>query len=185
MKSGGYNHIGLATLDMDATKEFYEKALGFETVRYDRFDIAEGGFMRHLFMDTGNGELLSFLEPNGVAQIPAFDAGINQGLGVPNGFYHLAFEAGSMEELEETRKRLDARGVKVSPVIDHDWAKSIYFFDPVNNVSLEYCTLTREFTEDDRTHQYRFTAPFAVLEVDVDSLVAGEKSQLDNLVQQS
>jgi catechol 2,3-dioxygenase-like lactoylglutathione lyase family enzyme len=185
MTSGGYNHIGLATSDMAGTKEFYENVLGFRTVRHDRFDIAEGGFMRHLFMDVGNGELLSFLEPNGVAQIPAFDAGINGGLGVPNGFYHLAFEAGSLEGLDAIRKRLGERGVKVSPVIDHDWAKSIYFFDPVNNVSLEYCTLTREFTEDDRTLQYRFTAPFAVLEVDVDSLVAGEKSQLDQLAEQS
>jgi catechol 2,3-dioxygenase-like lactoylglutathione lyase family enzyme len=184
MTSGGYNHIGLATLDIAATKEFYETTLGFTTVRFDRFDIAEGGFMRHLFMDTGNGEMISFLEPNETGRIGAFDAGINKGLGVPNGFYHLAFEAGSLDGLEEIRRRLGECGVKVSPVIDHDWAKSIYFFDPVNNLSLEYCTLTREFNEDDRTFQYRFTAPFDVLEIDVDSLVAGEKSQMDNLATQ-
>jgi catechol 2,3-dioxygenase-like lactoylglutathione lyase family enzyme len=178
---GGFNHIGLATRDMDATKSFYEDVLGFTTVRYDRFDISEGGYLRHIFMDTGNGELISFLEPNEVAGIPSFDPGINEGLGVPNAFYHIAFEAGSVEELDRIREHLDASGVKVSPVFDHDWAKSIYFFDPVNKLSLEYCVLAREFTEDDRTYQYRFTGPAALLQVDIDAQIAVEESRWDTI----
>ena len=41
-----------------------------------------------------------------------------------------------------------AKGVKVSPVVDHDWAKSIYFKDP-NGLQLEFCTYTRAFNADD------------------------------------
>jgi glyoxylase I family protein len=181
MPNYGYNHVGLATKDMDATKAFYEDVLGFRTVRFDRFDITEGGQMRHLFLDTGHGQLLSFLEPTDVSSIPDFDPGINTGLGVPEGFYHIAFDGGSVENLDTIRGDLDSKGVKVSPVVDHDWAKSIYFFDPVNGVSLEFCVMAREFNEDDRTFQYRFTAPVAVLGVDIDALLAGEKSQLDTL----
>jgi catechol 2,3-dioxygenase-like lactoylglutathione lyase family enzyme len=185
MGNHGFSHVGLATRDMDATKEFYERVLGFETVRYDRFGIAEGGHVRHLFMDTGNGELISFMEPTGVDGIPpGFDAGINGGLGLPNSFYHLAFEADSVENLERVREHLDASEVKVTPVIDHEWCRSIYFFDPVNNLSLEFCTITREFTDDDRTLQHRFTAPRGILDVSVEGLEAAEASlfaELDDI----
>lgn len=178
MAGHGFNHLGLATLDMDGTIEFYVQTLGFPIVRFDRFDVAEGGHVRHVFMDTGDGELLSFIEPNGVEGITRFDAGINNGLGVPNAFFHIAFEADSPANIDRIRRDLDANGVKVSPVVDHDWCKSIYFFDPVNGLSLEYCHYARELTEDDRTYQYRFTAPKAVLSVDVDGLIATEESRL-------
>jgi catechol 2,3-dioxygenase-like lactoylglutathione lyase family enzyme len=167
---------------MDATKAFYEGVLGFETVRYDRFDISEGGQIRHLFMDIGDGQLISFMEPTGINGVPSeFDAGINGGLGVPNSFYHVAFEADSVENLERVREHLDSHGVKVTPVMDHDWCRSIYFFDPVNNLSLEFCTIVRDFTEDDRTLQHRFTAPRALLEVSVEALEATEASRFAEL----
>lgn len=179
MNQAGYNHLGLATRDMDKTIEFYVGQMGFKIVRFDKFDIAEGGHMRHLFMDIGNGQLLSFIEPNDVDGVANdFDAGINKGLGVPTGFFHIAFEAESENGLEEIRQGLDASGVKVSPVVDHEWCKSIYFFDPVNGLSLEYSTYSREFNEDDRTFQYRFTAPRAILDVDVDGLIAAEESRM-------
>jgi catechol 2,3-dioxygenase-like lactoylglutathione lyase family enzyme len=179
MTKRGFNHLGLATRDMDATLRFYVDVLGFPVARFDRFDIAEGGYMRHVFLDTGDGELLSFLEPNGVPGVKAdFDAGINDGLGVPNAFFHIAFEAGSEEGLDRIRELLVSSGVKVTPVVDHEWCRSIYFFDPVNGLSLEYSYLAREFTEDDRTFQYRFTAPAAVLSVDVDGLLAVEESRM-------
>jgi hypothetical protein len=49
--------------------------------------------------------------------------------------------------------------------VDHAWAKSIYFRDP-NGLSLEYCCLTRNLTEDDATMQDRFTIGRAALELD-------------------
>jgi hypothetical protein len=49
-----------------------------------------------------------------------------------------------------------AKGVKVSEMVDHDWAKSIYFKDP-NGMQLEYCCLTREFNDHDGLMQDRFS----------------------------
>ncbi len=93
-----------------------------------------------------------------------YDAGINRGLGVPASFYHFAFEAGSPAALADKRDELRAKGVEVTDIRDHDWAQSIYFKDP-NGLSLEYCCVVRNFTEDDATMQERFTVGRAALEV--------------------
>lgn len=74
---------------------------------------------------------------------------------MPEGFYHFAFEAGTVAQLETKRAELIAKGVKVTPVTDHEWAKSIYFKDP-NGLLLEYCAYTRELNEDDARMQPRF-----------------------------
>ena len=156
MSHKGFSHIGLSTRDLDKTRAFYEQTLGFKAVRCDIIKIAEGGQIRHIFFDTGRDQLLAFMEPQGVASIPAdYDAGINDGLHVPGSFYHFAFEAGSLDALQAKRQELLAKGVLVTDIVDHEWAKSIYFKDP-NGISLEYCCLARDVgTADDVTMQIR------------------------------
>jgi catechol 2,3-dioxygenase-like lactoylglutathione lyase family enzyme len=165
MSHRGFSHIGLSTLDLDKTCKFYEGVLGFKPVVADTIKIEEGGRLRHIFFDVGRGQLIAFLEARGVPDVPAeYDAGINRGLGVPAAFYHFAFEAGSDAALADKRDELRAKGVEVTDITDHGWAKSIYFKDP-NGLSLEYCCLMRDFTEDDATMQERFTIPRAALEM--------------------
>jgi hypothetical protein len=63
--------------------------MGFTVVRCDIIKMAEGGQIRHIFFDAGRGQLLAFMEPQGVPGIPAdYDAGINADLGLPGAFYH-------------------------------------------------------------------------------------------------
>ncbi len=156
MSNKGLSHIGLSTLDMDKTRDFYENVLGFKAVRCDIIKIKEGGQVRHVFCDAGQDQLIAFMEPNDVSAIPSdYDAGINNGLGVPGAFYHFAFEAGSPAALEAKREELLGKGLTVTDIVDHQWAKSIYFKDP-NGISLEFCCLTRDVgTEDDVTMQQR------------------------------
>ena len=156
MSIKGFSHIGLSTLDMDKTRDFYENILGFQAVRCDIIKFKEGGYVRHIFFDVGKDQLLAFMEPNGVPGIPSdYDPGINRGLGVPGGFYHYAFEAGSVAALNDKREELIEKGIIVTDVVDHEWAQSIYFYDP-NGISLEFCCLTRDIgTEDDVTMQQR------------------------------
>ena len=156
MAHKGWSHVGLSTLDMDATRAFYEGVLGFKAVRCDIMTIKEGGRIRHVFFDTGGGQLIAFMEGRGIPGMPVeYDAGINRGLGLPDAFYHFAFEAGSRSELEQKRAELIDKGVKVTPVVDHDWAASIYFKDP-NGIMLEYCCYTRALNDDDARMQPRF-----------------------------
>ena len=156
MSHKGFSHIGLSTRALDTTRDFYEQVMGFKVVRCDTIKISDGGRIRHMFFDTGRDQLLAFMEPQEVPGIPAdYDAGINEGLGVPGSFYHFAFEAGSVDALEAKRQELIDKGLAVTDIVDHEWAKSIYFKDP-NGISLEYCCLTRDIgTEDDVTMQVR------------------------------
>jgi catechol 2,3-dioxygenase-like lactoylglutathione lyase family enzyme len=166
MSDRGFSHIGLSTLDLDKTRAFYEDVLGFKPVVADTLRVKEGGSLRHLFFDVGRDQLIAFLEARDVPDVPArYDAGINRGLGVPAGFYHFAFEAGSEAALADKRDELRVSGVKVTDIVDHGWAKSIYFKDP-NGLQLEYCCMVRNLTEDDALMQERGTIPRAALELD-------------------
>ena len=156
MSNKGFSHLGLSTLDMDKTRAFYENVMGFRAVRCDLIPVKEGGRIRHVFFDTGRDQLMAFMEARGVEGIPAeYDTSISRGLGVPPAFYHFAFEAGSEAGLDQKRQELKDKGIEVTEVVDHGWAKSIYFNDP-NGLMLEYCCLTREFNEDDAKIQPRF-----------------------------
>jgi catechol 2,3-dioxygenase-like lactoylglutathione lyase family enzyme len=152
----GLQHVGLATHDMEATLAFYEEVLGFEAVVCEMIPFDDGGAIRHAFFDTGQGELIAFMECNQVRGVaPDFDAGINRGLGIQGGMIHFAFEAESVDKLAAKREALIARGVTVSEIVDHDgWCKSIYFEDP-NGIQLEYCCLTRALTPDDAVPKVR------------------------------
>ena len=71
--------------------------------------------------------------------------------------YHLAFDAGSIEELHATRSELIAKGIKVTPMVDHDWISSIYFKDP-NGLLLEYAAQTRAPADPQVSAGRRITA---------------------------
>ena len=165
MKHKGFSHIGLSTLDLDKTRAFYEGVLGFKPVVADTITIEEGGHLRHMFFDVGGGQLIAFLEPNGIPDVPAkYDAGINRGLGVPAGFYHFAFEAGSTVALAQKRDELRGKGVETTEIVDHGWARSIYFKDP-NGLSLEYSCMVGNRPEHDAMIEGEFTLPRSALEL--------------------
>jgi catechol 2,3-dioxygenase-like lactoylglutathione lyase family enzyme len=152
----GFSHVGLSTLDLDATRAFYQDVLGFEPVRCDILEFEEGGRIRHIFFDCGDGELIAFMEPRDVAGLPrTYDTGINRALGLPPFVYHFAFAVESHEALLAKRGALLAHGVKVTPVVDHEgWMESIYFKDP-NGVLLEYAWQSRPLEADDARMQVR------------------------------
>jgi len=165
MTHQGFSHIGLSTLDLDKTRAFYERVLGFKPVVADTITIEEGGHLRHMFFDVGGGQLIAFLEPNGVPDVPEkYDAGINRGLGVPAGFYHFAFEAGSATALTKKRDELRAKGVETTEIVDHGWARSIYFKDP-NGISLEYCCIVGGRPDGGEMMRGQFTVPRGALEL--------------------
>jgi glyoxylase I family protein len=150
-----FSHVGLSTLDMDATRAFYEGVLGFRAVRCDILEVEEGGRIRHVFFDAGDGQLIAFMEPRGIPGLPEkYEAGINRGLGLPDAFYHFAFEVASVAALQAKRAELIAKGVKVTPIVDHEWMQSIYLKDP-NGLMLEFAVQTRALGPGDDVPQVR------------------------------
>lgn len=146
----GLSHINLATLDLEATRDFYESVLGFRVVGAAIYKVKEGGRLRHMQFDIGKGQMLSFLEPNEVPGLPEdFPTDMNSHLGLPPNFYHLAFEAGNVQQLKAKRRELIEKNIAVTEIADHGWSQSIYFDDPVNGLKLEYSCVTRELRGED------------------------------------
>ena len=54
-----FHHVAITTRDLEASNRFYTDAMGFELVKVDVIPFLEGGWARHLFYDTGNGELIA------------------------------------------------------------------------------------------------------------------------------
>jgi len=153
--SNGVHHLGLATLDMDRTIDFYTRNLGWKVSWCDVIEPPEGGRIKHAFMDTGDGTLVAFMCPEKVPSIPQeFKTDINSAQHLPPAFYHFAFDCDTVEDLERKRADLLAKGVDVTPVVDHEWCRSIYFNDP-NGLLLEYCATVREFNADDQIMKHR------------------------------
>ena len=145
----GFSHVGVSTHDMEATIRFYSKILGFPRVGEDRIRVKEGGSLRQVSFDVGEGQYMVFMESKGVHGIPAdYDTGINGALGVPRGMYHFALRVPSLDALVSSAQELERCGIEVSPIIDLETAKSVFFLDP-NGIQLELCYQTRPFNECD------------------------------------
>jgi catechol 2,3-dioxygenase-like lactoylglutathione lyase family enzyme len=143
----GFHHVAIAARDLDATHRFYTEAMGFELVKVDVIPILEHGWARHLFYDTGNGELFAIWDLHDEA-LTDFDPAISTGLGLPNFVNHIAFTATDLDDLDTRKDRWLAHGHDVVR-IDHGWCTSIYANDP-NGIMVEFCTSTRVLTDDDR-----------------------------------
>ncbi|HEV3293996.1 MAG TPA: VOC family protein [Streptosporangiaceae bacterium] len=110
------NHAVLYVHDLAAAVDFYTTALGFEI----RTQIpGQAAFLRA--PGSANDHDLGLFGIGGAA-IPAVT--------VPRaGLYHLAWEVGTLAELDEIRRALDARGALVG-ASDHRVSKSLYAKDP-------------------------------------------------------
>jgi catechol 2,3-dioxygenase-like lactoylglutathione lyase family enzyme len=141
-----FHHVAIAATDLEATHKFYTEAMGFTLVRVETIPFLEDGWARHLFYDTGNGEMLAIWDLHN-DKLPAFNPAISTGLGLPNFVNHIAFESKSLEDLDARKDRWLAHGYDVVK-IDHGWCTSIYNNDP-SGTMVEFCCTTRVFTDDD------------------------------------
>jgi catechol 2,3-dioxygenase-like lactoylglutathione lyase family enzyme len=141
----GFSHVGVSTHDMDATIRFYEGLLGLVRVAENLTKVRSGGTLRQVYFSLSSDEFIVFMEARGIRGIPPnYEVGINRALGVPAGMYHYALKVLSLEDLNERRKDLEAKGVDVSEIIDLGHASSIFFSDP-NGLQLELSCHTRQF----------------------------------------
>jgi catechol-2,3-dioxygenase len=111
------NHAVLYVHDLAAAVAFYTEALGFE-VRSQMGDRA--AFLRA--PGSANDHDLGLFALDGAPAIPR-EAAPRVGL------YHLAWEVGTLAELDEARQRLTDRGALVG-ASDHRVSKSLYAKDP-------------------------------------------------------
>ena len=121
------HHVAYRCRDAKQTVQWYRQHLGMEFV----LAIAENQVpsthapdpYMHVFLDAGQGNVLAFFE---LPSAPAMGRDEN----TPAWVQHLAFKVGSVQELHETKARLEAADIEVVGVTDHAIFQSIYFFDP-------------------------------------------------------
>ncbi|MHB8669994.1 MAG: VOC family protein [Acidimicrobiales bacterium] len=124
----GVHHLAMVTPDMDATVRFYHGVLGMRLVA-----TLSAGPMRHYFFEVAPGNTIAFFEWDG-ADTYAKPAGVR--VDMPLQFDHLSLQLPDEAALLALADRLDRAGVEVTPVVDHDILRSVYFTDP-NGIALE------------------------------------------------
>ena len=131
-----FHHVAITTKDLDATHRFYTEAMGFELAKVEAqpTPTPEDGWARHLFYDTGNGEMLAVWDIHD----PIFDGyrtEISTGLGLPPWANHIAFDAIDRDDLDAKLKRWRDYGLDCVR-IDHGWCISIYADDRAEALEL-------------------------------------------------
>ncbi|MDB5531858.1 MAG: Glyoxalase/bleomycin resistance protein/dioxygenase [Hyphomicrobiales bacterium] len=134
----GLFHYAYPCRDAEETRAFYEDILGLPLVSCMLVDsvpsTGEPGPYAHLFFEMGDGSYIAFFDlGNNAMPLPSPN--------VPKWVQHFAVEVPSVADVEAMKQRLDAAGVEVLGVVDHEFIKSIYFFDP-NGLRLEITTRT-------------------------------------------
>jgi catechol-2,3-dioxygenase len=119
------NHAVLYVRDVQATRDFYEQVLGFETLIWMP---GQGAFFRAPG-STNDHDLAAF-------QVGA-DAGPSAAGHGTVGLYHLAWEVDTLDELERIGGLLQERGAMVG-ASDHVTTKSLYARDP-DGIEFEVC----------------------------------------------
>lgn len=142
-----FNHVALATRDLDVTHEFYTEAMGFSLVKVVVGPTDnEGGWAKHAFYDTGDG-MIAFWDIHDAVIGTDFPVDLSRSHGLPVWVNHLAFDAATLDDLEAHKQRWREHGRTVSE-IDHGFCTSIYTVDP-NGIMVEFCCITRPFTEEE------------------------------------
>lgn len=134
----GLYHYAYACRDAEETRHFYEDILGLPLVNCMLSDrvpsTGEEKPYAHFFFEMGDGSYIAF-----------FDLGENQmpqpSPNTPAWVQHFAIETGSVDDVLAMRQRLVEHSVEVTGLVDHEFVKSIYFFDP-NGLRLEVTART-------------------------------------------
>ena len=138
MKLQGLHHVTAITHGSSQTREFFADILNMELIK-DNQRGSSGTDQQVFGLEGGRpGSMLSFIES------PVAPSG-NVGVGT---VHHVAFAVEDEDVQLNWRERLLARGVRVTPVLDRKYFKSIYFREP-NGILLELATVPPGFGVDE------------------------------------
>lgn len=127
------HHYAYKARDAEETRHFYEDILGLPLYHIIQSDYVpstdEYCPYTHFFFRLQDGSFIAFFDLGD-------DVKPEPSPNTPLWVNHIAFRVNTVQELEDTKARLQAHGVEVLGVTDHHIFKSIYFFDP-NGIRLE------------------------------------------------
>ncbi|MDH5505972.1 MAG: VOC family protein [Anaerolineae bacterium] len=123
----GMHHISAIGSDIQRTHAFFGELLGLRRVKMTaNFDNPDAA---HWYWGTGNGEpgtLITYFEHD-PAKAPRVQMGAGQ-------THHFAFSVADEDSQLEWREKMIRAGLRVSPVMDRVYFKSIYTNDPDGHI---------------------------------------------------
>ena len=127
------HHFAYKARDAEETRQFYEDILGLPLYHIIQSDYvpSTGEYCpyTHFFFRLQDGSFIAFFDLGD-------DVKAEPSPNTPLWVNHISFRVDTVQELENTKARLEAFGIEVLGVTDHHIFKSIYFFDP-NGIRLE------------------------------------------------
>ena len=150
----GLHHYAYRCRDCEETRAFYEDILGLPLVHVIRSDVVPSTGEHcpyvHIFFRMADGSHLAFFDlGDDVAAAPSPNT--------PSWVNHIALRVDSLDALRAAKARLEAAGIEVIGITDHDIIESIYFFDP-NGIRLEL-TVPTASAETTSRHEQEAHAP--------------------------
>lgn len=128
-------HIVLNVRDAARSRDFYTRTLGLKVAHED---LERGAVF--LCFGEAHHDLALF-------QLASGDA---LGAAQP-GLHHMAWQLGSVEELQAAYRELKALGVPIESTVEHNVTRSVYFPDPDGNRVELYCDMVANGFEAMRT----------------------------------
>jgi catechol 2,3-dioxygenase-like lactoylglutathione lyase family enzyme len=133
----GLHHFAWRCRDAEETRHFYEDILGLPLTHVIRKDsvpsTGEHCPYVHIFFRMADGSHMAFFDLGD-------DTAAEPSPNTPGWVNHIALRVDSEQALEDMKARLQANGIDVIGITDHDgYIHSIYFFDP-NGFRLELTT---------------------------------------------
>lgn len=151
------HHVAYRCKDAKETVEFYRDKLNMEflvAIAEDQVpSTKEPDPYMHVFLDAGNGNILAFFE---LPTQPEMGRDPN----TPAWCQHIAFEVEDRAALIAAKEELEAKGIEVLGITNHEIIHSIYFFDP-NGHRLE---LTYRDGTDEQLQKLKEVAPLMLEE---------------------
>ena len=140
------HHYAYKARDAEDTRHFYEDILGLPLYHIIQSDYvpSTGEYCpyTHFFFRLQDGSFIAFFDlGDDVKPLPSPNT--------PLWVNHISFRVNTVQDLENTKTRLQAHGIEVLGVTDHHIFKSIYFFDP-NGIRLE---LTAQLADAAQMHK--------------------------------
>jgi catechol 2,3-dioxygenase-like lactoylglutathione lyase family enzyme len=155
-----FHHVAIAVKDPWRAHKFYTEAMGFRLVKIVKRQTPEGGWTKHIFYDTGNGELFAIWDLQGVEGVVVvkddWRGGMSTGVGLPYWINHLAFDCKDIGGLEFAKQRWLDHGYHVSE-IKHEFIHSIYTRDP-DGTLVEFTYNTQALGQGDIDEAYELLA---------------------------
>ena len=128
-------HVVLRVRDRERAEQFYNGVLGLPIV------ARSGSVMT--FFSLGNHHDFAVAEVGRDAPDPPADG---------PGLAHVAFKVGeSLDELRDAKRHLEAAGITIDHVTDHDVSQSLYLHDPDGNGIELYVDTSDAWKRDPQT----------------------------------